>query len=114
MTRGPRPTSHTPWASVPRCRKSEPSLAPVLCLLGAATEDREGEFLNQGSGIEAPRAWPGETIRHGGRGSVSRGDKRGSWRDRRQIGSDYVSKSTEATRQLPIKLCPHLQARIFP
>jgi hypothetical protein len=38
------PTSHTPWVSVPRCGKSEPPLAPVLRLLGAATEDREGNF----------------------------------------------------------------------
>jgi hypothetical protein len=35
---------------------------------------------------------------HGGRGSVSRGDRRGSWRDRRRTGSDYVSKRTEAAR----------------
>jgi hypothetical protein len=44
MTRGPRPTSHTPWALAPRCRKSESPLAPVLRLLGAAVEDREGDF----------------------------------------------------------------------
>jgi hypothetical protein len=81
MTWGPRPTSHTPWASVPECRKSEPPLTPVPRLLGAAAEDREGEFLNQCSGIEAPRAWPGETIRRGARGSVSREDKHGIWRD---------------------------------
>jgi hypothetical protein len=114
MTRGPRPTSHTLWASVPRCRKSEPPLVPVLRLLGAAAEDREGDFLNQCSGIEAPHAWPGETIRRGGRGSVSRGDIHGSWRDRRRSGGDNVSKRTEAARQSPIKLWPHLQARILP
>jgi hypothetical protein len=76
--------------------------------------DREGEFLNQRSGIEAPRSWPGETIRHGGRGSVSRGDRLGSWRDRRRIGSEYVSKCMEAARQSLVKLWPHLQARILP
>jgi hypothetical protein len=114
MTRGPRPTSHTPWASVPGCRKSEPPLAPLLRLLGVAAEDREGEFLNQGSGIEAPRAWPSETIRHGGRGSVSREDRRGSWCDRRWIGGDYVSKRTESMCQSLIKLWTHLQARILP
>jgi hypothetical protein len=101
MTWGPRPTSHTPWASVPECRKSEPPLMPVLRLLGAVVEDREGEFLNQRSGIEAPRAWPCETIRCGGRG-----DRYGSWRDRRRVGGDYVSKHTEAARQSPIKLWP--------
>jgi hypothetical protein len=65
MTWGPRPTGHTPWASVPGCRKSEPPIAPVLRLLGAAAEDKEGDFINQCSGIEAPRAWPSETIRRG-------------------------------------------------
>jgi hypothetical protein len=73
MTWGPRPTSHTPWVSVPRCRKSEPPLAPVLHLLGAATEDREGDFLNQCNGIEAPHAWPGGTIRHGAAGQSAAG-----------------------------------------
>ncbi|XP_020407755.1 homeotic protein knotted-1-like [Zea mays] len=34
---------------------------------GAAVEDREGDFLNQCSGIEAPRVWLGETIWRGGR-----------------------------------------------
>jgi hypothetical protein len=114
MTWGARATSHTPWASIPECRKTELPLAPVLRLLGTAAEDKEGEFLNQRSGIEAPRAWSGETIRRGGRGSVSRGDRHGSWRDRRWDGDDYVSKHTEAVRQSPIKLWPHLQARILP
>jgi hypothetical protein len=114
LTWGPGPTSHTPWASVPGCRKSEPPLAPVLCLLGAAAEDIEGEFLNRCSDIEAPRTWLGETVRRGRRGSVSCGDRHGSWRDRRQIGGDYISKRTEAARESPIKLWPHLQARILP
>jgi hypothetical protein len=108
------PTSHTPWASVSECRKSEPPLVPLLCLLGAATEDKKGEFLNRCRNIEAPRAWPGETIRRGGHGSVSRRDRCGSWRDRRRTGGDYVSKRTEAARQSPIKLWPYLQARILP
>jgi hypothetical protein len=71
-------------------------------------------FQNQCSGIKAPRAWPGETIKCEGHGSASRWDRRGSWRDRRRTGSDYVSKRTEAARQSPIKLWPHLQARILP
>jgi hypothetical protein len=86
----------------------------VLRFLGAAAEDIEGNFSNQCSGIEVPPAWPGETIMRGGRGSVSRGDRRGSWRDRRRTGNDYVSKCTEAVRQSPVKFCPHLQARILP
>jgi hypothetical protein len=55
-----------------------------------------------------------ETTRRGGRGSVSRGDKYGSWRDQRRIDGEYVSKRTEAARHSPIKLWPHLQARILP
>jgi hypothetical protein len=43
--------------------------------------------------------------------SVSRGDRRGSWRDRRRTGNDYVSKRTKAAHQSPIKLWPHLQAQ---
>jgi hypothetical protein len=35
-------------------------------------------FQNQCSGTEAPRAWPGETIKCGGHRSVNRGDRRGS------------------------------------
>jgi hypothetical protein len=114
VTRGPRPTSRTPWASVPGCRKSEPPLAPVLRLLGAAAEEREGDFLNQCSGIEAPHAWPRKTIKGGGHRSVSRRDRHGRWRDQRRIGGDYVSKHTEAARQSPVKLWPHLQARTLP
>jgi hypothetical protein len=63
-------------------------------------------FQNQCSGIEAPHAWPCETIKCGGHGSVSRGDRRGSWRDQRRTGSDYVSKRTKAACQSPIKLWP--------
>jgi hypothetical protein len=100
--------------SVSEYKKSEPPLAPVSRLLGAATEDREGNFSNQCSGIEAPRVWLSETIMRGGRGSVSRGDKRGSWRDRRRTDSDYVSERTETAHQSPTRLWPHLQARILP
>jgi hypothetical protein len=71
-------------------------------------------FQNQYSGIEVPHAWPGATTRRGGRGSVSRGDRLGSWRDRRRTSSDYDSKRMEAARQSPIKLWPHLQACILP
>jgi hypothetical protein len=37
---GPGPTGHTPWVPDSGCGKSEPLHAPVVCLLGAATEDR--------------------------------------------------------------------------
>jgi hypothetical protein len=57
---------------VPGCRKSKSPQAPVVRLLEAVAEDREGNFQkNQCSGIEAPRAWPNETTRRGGRGSVT-------------------------------------------
>jgi hypothetical protein len=62
-------------------------------------------FLNQCSGIEAPRAWPDETTRHGGHGPVSRENKYGSWLDRRQIDGKYVSRRTEAARQSLIRPC---------
>jgi hypothetical protein len=58
--------------------------------------------------------WLGETIMRGGRVSVSRMDRHGSWRDRRRAGSDYVSKHTKAARQSPTKLWPHLQAHFIP
>jgi hypothetical protein len=70
-------------------------------------------FQNQCSGIEASHAWPGESIKCGGHGSVSRGDKRGSWRDRRWTGSDYVSKHGSSTPIVNQALA-HLQARVLP
>jgi hypothetical protein len=81
---------------------------------GPPQKTEKVNFQNQYSGIEAPRAWPGETIMRGGRGSVSRGYRRGNWRDRRRTGSDYVSERTEAAHQLPTRLWPHQQARILP
>jgi hypothetical protein len=106
LARDPGPTSRTPWVPVPGCEEGEPPHAPVLRLLEAVAEDREGNFSNQCSGIEVPRAWPSKTIMRGGRGSVSRGDRRGSWRARRWTCSDYVSKRLEAVCQSPAKLWP--------
>jgi hypothetical protein len=51
LTRGAGPTSHTPWASVSEYRKSEPSLAPVLRLLGAVAEDGEGNFFQTNAAV---------------------------------------------------------------
>jgi hypothetical protein len=96
LTLGLGPTSHPPWAPAPGCREVEPPLAPVLHLLGAIVEDTEGEFLNQGTGIEAPRAWPGETIKHGAAGLVSHEDRRGSWHDQ---GGLAVITSASARKQ---------------
>jgi hypothetical protein len=64
--------------------------------LGPSQRTKKVNFQNQCSGIEAPRTWPSKTIKCGDHGSVSRGDKRDSWRDRRRTGSNCVSKCTEA------------------
>jgi hypothetical protein len=88
MTRGPGPTSHPPWAPVPGCRKVEPSLVPVPRLLGAATEDKEGEFSKL---MQRYRGTPrvAQTNHQVRRPRVSQPwDTRGSWRDRRQICSN--------------------------
>jgi hypothetical protein len=71
---------------------------------------RQKDFQNQCSGIEAPS----KSIKCGGHMSVTRGDRRRSWRVRRRASSNYDNKRTEAARQSPIKLWPHLQARILP
>jgi hypothetical protein len=65
-------------------------------------------FRNQCSGIKAPRAWPGKSIKCRGHGSVSRGDKRVSWRVQRRAGSNFANKRTEAAHQSTIQLWPHL------
>jgi hypothetical protein len=81
---------------------------------GPPQKTEKVNFQNQCSGIGAPRAWPSKTIKCRGHGSVSRGDRHDSWRDRRRTGSNYASKRTEAACQLPIKLWPHLHARFLP
>jgi hypothetical protein len=56
-------------------------------------------FHDRCSGVEAPRAWPNKTIKCGGHGSVSRGDRCSSWRDQGRAGINYVSKRIEAMCQ---------------
>jgi hypothetical protein len=51
LSRGPGPTIHPLWAPISGCREVEPPLAPVPCLLGAATEDREGEFSKPNAAV---------------------------------------------------------------
>jgi hypothetical protein len=46
LTRGPGPTSHPSWASVPGCREVEPPLVPVPRLLGASAEDKKNFKTN--------------------------------------------------------------------
>jgi hypothetical protein len=55
-------------------------------------------FQNQCSGIEAPRAWPSETIKYGSHGSVSREGRRDSWREQAVIMTASAQKQ-HANRQ---------------
>jgi hypothetical protein len=75
---------------------------------------RQKRWIFKGSGIKVPCAWPDKTIKHEGHMSVSRRDRHSRRRDRRRVGSDYVSKYPEATRQSLFRLWLHLQARILP
>jgi hypothetical protein len=114
MTRGPRSTSHTDCALNFGCGKGEPLHAPVVRFLGAATEDREGDFLNQCSGIEAPCAWPDETTRSRDRGLVSRGTDMavGVLEGRLTDSTSADERKQRANHQLGY--WPHLQALILP
>jgi hypothetical protein len=64
--------------------------------------------------LEAPRAWPNKAIKCGGHGLVSREDMRGSRRDQGRTDINYTNGHAESVSQSPIKLWPHLQARILP
>jgi hypothetical protein len=65
---------------------------------GLPQKTEKVNFQNQCSGIEAPRAWPNETIKYGIHGSVSRGDRRGSWREQTVITTASARKQ-RANRQ---------------
>jgi hypothetical protein len=60
---------------------------------------RQKIFQTQCSGIEAPRTWPSKTIKCGGHGLVSHGDRHGSWHDRGRTGSNYASERMEEAHQ---------------
>jgi hypothetical protein len=111
---GPGPRVILPGRWFLGAEKSNRRLRQYRVSSGPQQKIEKVNFQNQCSGIEAPRAWPGETIMRGGRRSVSRGDRRGSWCDRRRTDSDYVSKRTEAAHLSPVKLLPHPQARTLP
>jgi hypothetical protein len=64
--------------------------------------------------LEAPRAWLNKDIKYGGHGLVSRGGRRGSRRDHRRAGSNCINGCAGAASRSPVKLWPHLQARILP
>jgi hypothetical protein len=64
--------------------------------------------------LEVPRAWPNKDIKYGGHGPVSRGNRRGSRRDHRRAGSKCINRHAGAASRSPVKLWPHLQARILP
>jgi hypothetical protein len=105
---------HPSWVPVPEYGEVAPPLAPVPHLLGAAAEDREVKFSKQMQRHEAPRAWPDKAIKCGGNRSVSRGDRRDSRHDHGRTGSNCINGRAETVSQSPIKLWPHLQARILP
>jgi hypothetical protein len=111
---GPGPRVILPGHRFLGAGKSNRRSRPYHVASGPRQKTEKVNFQNQCSGIEAPRAWPSKTIKCGGRGSVSRGDRHDSWRDRRWTSSNYVSKRTEAACLSPIKLWPHLQARFLP
>jgi hypothetical protein len=88
--------------------------------LGTAAEDK-GYLLNQGSGNEAPRAWPDETTRCGAVGQSAAGTDMavdvteggltaGASADTLKQRANHRSGHVEAK----YKLWPHLQARILP
>jgi hypothetical protein len=64
--------------------------------------------------LEAPRAWPNKGIKYEGHMPVSHGGRRGSRRDHRRAGSNCINGRAGAESQSPVKLWPHLQARILP
>jgi hypothetical protein len=61
---------------------------------GPPQKTEKVNFQNQCSGIEAPRAWPSETIKYGSHRSVSRGDRRDSWREQAVITTATCRSST--------------------
>jgi hypothetical protein len=95
-------------------RKIAPSLTPMPCLLRAVAEDWKDKFSELVQWLEAPRAWPISDIKYEGHGPVYHGNRRGSQRDHRRAGSNCVNRRAGATGQSPIRLWPHLQARILP
>jgi hypothetical protein len=60
--------------------------------LGPPQKTEKVKFQNQCSDIEAPRAWPNETIKYGSHGSVSRGDRHDSWREQAVIMTTSAQK----------------------
>jgi hypothetical protein len=111
---GPRPTCYTPGVPVPGYRKVAPPLAPIPRLLEAVAEDKEDKFSKPMQRLEAPRAWPNKDIKYGGHGPVSRRGRRGSQQDQRRAGSNYINGRAGVASRSPVKLWPHLQARILP
>jgi hypothetical protein len=115
MTRGPTPTSHTPWASVLGCRKSEPPITPALRLLGAAAEDREGDFLKTNAAVSR-RLTRGPAKPSGvgvaGKSAAGTDVAVGVTEGGLAVITSASARKRRANRQ--IKLWPHLQARILP
>jgi hypothetical protein len=75
---------------------------------------KEINFQNRCSDSRHPAHGPTKTLKYGGHGPVSRGGRRGSRRDHRRAGSNYINECAGAASRSPVKLWPHLQARILP
>jgi hypothetical protein len=88
-------------------------MQPARRLLGAANRTVARANATSPRG-HAPRAWPISDIKYEGHGPVNRGNRCGSQRDHRRANSNCVNRHAGAAGQSPIRLWPHLQARILP
>jgi hypothetical protein len=95
-------------------RKNRMPLAPMPRPLGAVAEDCQDKFSEPVQRLEAPHAWPNSDIKYKGHGPVSHGNGRGSRCSHRRAGSNCINRRAGAAGQSPIRLWPHLQARILP
>jgi hypothetical protein len=80
---------------------------------GPSQKTKKISFQNQCSDSRHP-AWPNSDIKYEGHGPVNRRNRRGSRRDHRWAGSNCINRRVGAAGQSPIRLWPHLQARILP
>jgi hypothetical protein len=95
---------HTPWVPDPGCRKSEPPPAPVVRLLGAATEGRRKFFKTNAAISRRPAHGPAKPLGVGATGQSAAGTNMAVGVTE---GGLTVSASahTETTRQSPNKPC---------
>jgi hypothetical protein len=100
----PKPVVKNRTAAIRQCHASS----------GTVVEDWKDKFSEPVQQLEAPRAWLNSDIKYKGHGPVSRGNECDNRRSHRQADSNCTNRSAEAVGRSPIKLWPHLQARILP